>query len=190
MFANAPLALSGDARLGAAILFGIVLGFVLIKSDLIWRKSCLDLIKLRSPRLLKTILLAIAAGVILFYFARQFGWVGEHVRPGYFWGALIGGAVSGIGFALCAMTPVTSLANLAAGRLYAVWALIGMLLAIPVVSILEHFFSAAFDRSQPLASTAVPDTFLSIGNPVLWVAGIAVILLVLVHFCLRTDSEE
>lgn len=129
----APLALTGEIRLGVAILFGIALGFVLTKSGLAWRKECVKLSGLHSWSLFKVLSVVVIAGCVMFYFANG-NLVQLQARPGYLMPSLLGGILCGIGFYLASMTPLTALVNLASGRLYALWVLLGMLLAFPAVA--------------------------------------------------------
>ncbi len=125
--------LEGNYRLALAIFIGIFCGFLLVKSDLAWRKTCLNMFLLKEGRLLKTLLFSLGFGVALVYFLQYMEVITIHVRPGYFWASLIGGAISGIGMAFCFRVPITAIAALGAGRFYALWSIIGMFLAVSFV---------------------------------------------------------
>ena len=174
-----PLDLSDNYKLAAAIIVGMAFGFVFIKSDLAWPKS-----------LIKTVLLTLAAGAVLFYCARRLGLAEVRVRPSYFWGSLLGGVITGIGMVLCAMTPMTALSCLATGRFYAIWPIVGMLLALPAVRLVSEQLSRSIYRwSEPMSAPWEPSVFWAVDNPALYAAGILIVLLLLVHFTVG-DPEE
>jgi len=185
----APLHLSANYQLACAILLGMALGFLLVKSDLAWRENFQAFLQLRSGRLLKTLLLVCVAGCLVFYFAHRYGLVNVRVRNSYFWTSLLGGAISGVGAALAGLVPLTVVTALAGGRFYALGALAGMLLAIPVMH-WTRFFLTVFVRDWGIR---LPDTvesahFFSSANPALWICGIGLALLGIVHFALG-DKE-
>jgi hypothetical protein len=186
-----PLALTGNYRLVAAIFVGIAFGFLLIKSDLAWRSTCLNAIRLKDSRVLKTFLFSIAIGVTLFFFMEKSGLVRVHVRPAYFWASLMGGIICGTGISLCCRVPVTAIASLAAGRLYVIWVILGMLLAYPCVNFMSVFLSKTiYNWSEPIKTEASVGSFFNLTNASLWVAGISLLLVLFLHFTLGGDSDE
>lgn len=185
-----PLALTGSYRMVVAILLGIFFGFLLIKSDLAFRKNCMDAILLKNGRVLKTLLISIAAGVVIFFFAERSGLVQVQVRASYFWASLIGGIIAGLGFALCARVSVTAIAGLAAGRVYVVWVLLGMLLAIPCVQFMSNVLSKSiYSWSSPIDTHAPVGSFFDVANPSFWVAGVALMMTLFLHFTLGGDDD-
>jgi hypothetical protein len=186
-----PLALTGNYRMVAAIILGIFFGFILIKSDLAFRKNCLDAVLLKNGRVLKTMLISLAVGVIIFFFAERSGLVHLQVRTGYFWASLIGGILAGLGFALCARVPVSAIAGLAAGRVYVVWVIVGMLLAIPCVQFMSNLLTKSiYSWSAPIETQGSISAFFDVANPALWVAGVALLLTLLFHFTLGGDESD
>ena len=183
--------LEGNYRLAAAIFIGIFCGFLLVKSDLSWRKTCLNMFLLKDGRLLKTLLFSLGFGVALVYFLQNMEVITTHVRPGYFWASLIGGAISGIGLAFCFRVPITAIAALGAGRLYALWSIIGMFLAISFVDVISSMLSSSiYSWSRPIDAPQQADTFLSADNPALWVVLLSLISLVFLHFAFNDGAEE
>ncbi|MDD5697772.1 MAG: YeeE/YedE thiosulfate transporter family protein [Victivallaceae bacterium] len=183
--------LTGNYRLAAAILIGMFCGFLLVKSDLAWRKTCLNMFLLRDGRLLKTLLFSLGSGVTAVYFLQQAGILALQVRPGYFWASLTGGIISGIGLAFCCRVPMTAIAALGAGRLYALWSLIGMLLGVYFVGIISaRLSSSIYSWSKPLGDPQHTGSFLDTGNPALWVVVISLVLLVFLHFVFSGEEEE
>jgi len=183
--------LTGNYRLAAAIFIGIFCGFLLVKSDLSWRKTYLNMFLLKDGRLLKTLLFSLGFGVALVYFLQQAEVIAVHVRPGYFWASLIGGVVSGTGLAFCFRVPITAIAALGAGRLYALWSVIGMILAVSFVDIISsELSSSVYNWSKPLDEPQQADSFLDLSNPVLWIVVLSLISLAFLQFTFRGETEE
>ena len=65
----APIELSGNWKLAAAVLVGLALGFTLVKSDLIWQKTVRSALQFRNGRIIKSVLLALALGVVFVFLA-------------------------------------------------------------------------------------------------------------------------
>ncbi len=186
----AALTLTGNYRLAVAILMGMAFGFLLVKSDLIWRKTCLNMLLLRDGRLLKALLFSMAVGCTLFFIAQRFELVNLRVRPGYFWASLIGGIICGFGVALCCRVPITAIAALASGRVYVLWSIIGMLLAVPFVQIISGWLSnSIYNWSEPISVHESVSSYFAINNPALWIAGISLLLVLFIHFALGGDEE-
>lgn len=185
-----PLDLSDNYKLAAGIIMGMAFGFVLVKSDLAWPKSILDALLLRNGRIIKTILLTLAAGAVFFFVTRKVGLTEIQVRPTYLWGSIFGGIICGCGLVLCPMTPTTATASLAGGKFYAVWSILGMMLALPAVSEISYWLSKSiFYWGDRLPEPPAPEVFFSLDNPALYASGITLVLLLLVHFTVG-DTEE
>ncbi len=179
----APLSLTGNYQVVAALLFGMALGFLLVKSDLAWRESWRGFFQLQSGRMLKTLILAVVAGTALFFLARRAGMARVHVPEAWFWTSLLGGAVSGVGAALVGLVPVAALASLAGGRLYALGAFAGMLLAVPVMYYTKLGLRVFAGRwAVKLPEPVTPESFFSIANPALWICLAGAVILVVVHY--------
>ncbi len=180
-----PLALQGNYRLAAAILFGMLLGLALAKTGLLDRVAVKDALTLKDLTLVKTVILAMGAGMLIFCLLRQAHMVQAHVPEMTFWGALLGGVIAGVGLGIGGLVPVTAAAALGAGRFYAVWVLIGMLLAIPTVKMAKAQLGTLIERfSAPMESSLEPGNGLwALDSPVLWICGICVVLCGILHFC-------
>ena len=186
-----PLALTGTLRIAIAIIVGIGLGVLLEKADLIWRKTTLNALKLKNGRLLNTFLFSIIVGVLLFPLAQHSGLVNIHIRPAAFWPSLIGGLLCGIGLVICAKVPLTAIASLAAGRIHAIWVIIGMILAYLAVNAVSKWLSETlYSWSKPIAYHPQIGDYFSFANPALWVAAAAMVLVLFIQFTIGSGGEE
>lgn len=180
---NTPLYLSPALKLAAAGFLGFAVGFVLLKSELIWRRAVFGIFLLKDGKLLKTILLYLIFGCIGFFMLRRMNLVQVHVVEGYFWSAVIGGLTAGVGMVFCGFTPATAIAALSCGRLYVFWTLLGMAIAMPFVKYANSFLSSTiYSWSDRMLGTAQPMRFLSATNPALYIVVLAAFLIFLVHF--------
>lgn len=183
--------LEGNYRLAVAIFIGIFCGFLLVKSDLAWRKTCLNMFLLKDGRLLKTLLFSLGFGVALVYFLQHLEVISLQVRPGYFWASLIGGSICGIGLAFCFRVPITAIAAIATGRIYALWSIVGMFLAVSFVGFISGTLSSSiYSWSKPLDAPQQTDTFLDAGNPALWIMILTLAALIFLHFTFNGETEE
>ena len=184
-----PLALDGNYRIVAGILLGIAFGFLMVKSKIAWRKTMMDQLFLKNTTFMKTFLVSIAIGSLMFHFAAKYGLVNPQFRPIFFWGAVIGGLITALGIALCGQIPASTVASLGSGRLYAIWILTGMLLAMPVVHIVSNFLSrTVYEWPAPFSCPDQLQGYFT-ESIVFWVPGIAIFIVLFLEF-VRTDSEE
>ena len=184
-----PLALDGNWRVVAGVLLGIVFGFLLVKSKVAWRKTLIDQLFLKNTYFIKTFLVSIAVGSILVFFFQKWGIIHPQFRNIYFWGAAIGGLLTAIGLALCGQIPASAVASIASGRLYAIWVLAGMLLAIPVVHVVADTLADTLKSwPTPFKGDTLTDIFTS-SNTCFWIAGVSLLAALFLEF-IRTDSEE
>ncbi|MBE6367057.1 MAG: hypothetical protein E7052_04010 [Lentisphaerae bacterium] len=186
-----PLALQGNVRLAVAIIFGIVLGVILVKCDLIDRVQVKSELTFGSMKLCKTLLLALGVGLICFILLRSAHVVQPQLAEMTFLGTLFGGILVGIGLGIGGLVPITAVAALGAGRFYAVWFILGMVLAFPAAQFIrEHCSGVLAKLSSPLnASLENSSAPWSWENPALWFCAAAIILSLIVHFCGAKDSK-
>lgn len=154
------LGLTGNPRLVAAIIFGVLCGVWLVKSELDNDGKVSGALLMKEPKCLQVFLLSISFGLVIFYICRSVGLVNFHLRPVSFQGALFGGMISGIGLAICGRIPMATLSSLAGGKLSSLWVLIGCLLAFPVFRgaeaiLSKTIFSGAGSMSSPGISGTV-----------------------------------
>jgi uncharacterized membrane protein YedE/YeeE len=185
-----PLALVGNPKLIAGFIIGAVLGFVLVKSELAWRKTVTDQFAMRDNTFFRTLFFSLAVGVLLFYFAEKAGMVRVQLHPTFFWAAEIGGLICAFGMSLCGQVPSTAVAALASGRFYVVWVIAGMLAAVPFTQIVSDFLSASvYKWPAPFTyNEFLPDLF-SNPNFFLWVSGTAAVLCLFFEFMPTSASE-
>lgn len=185
----APLALDGNYRIVAGILLGMAFGFLMVKSKIAWRKTLMDQLFLKNTTFLKTFLVSIAVGSLLFHFAAKYGLVNFQFRPIFFWGAFTGGLLTALGLALCGQIPASTVASLGSGRLYVIWVFTGMLLAMPVVHVISNFLSKTVYKWP--APFRCPETLQGYFTEsiVFWIPGVAIFIALFLEF-VRSDSEE
>lgn len=182
-FFKQPFNLDGNAKLVAGILLGIAFGITLVKSQLAWRKTVINQYEIKDNTFFRTIFCSLAAGILLFYFAEQSGMVTVNLRPSFFWGASLGGFLCAFGLALCGLVPSTVVASIAAGRLYAIWVFVGMLIAIPAVQIVSNFLSdTVYKWPAPFSYEETLPQLFSNHNFFLWAAGVSAVLWLFFEF--------
>ena len=184
-----PLDLPETYKLAFAIIIGILYGVVFCKSGFADPAAVRNALRLRNGRLIKTVLLALGLGTVLFFFARRLGLVEVQVHRAYLWGSLFGGVFSGVGLVLCGLSATTALGALGSGRLHALWSIVGMILAIPFVNIITAFLSCTVFSWCRMSKPPVPKAFFDMSDPALYIAAGMCILLLLVHFT-AGDKEE
>ena len=187
-----PLALSGEAKLAVAVIYGLFLGLLIVKCDFADRVAVKDNLTFKSMRMLKLLLLSLGLGMIIFALLRDAHVVQEHTVNASFWGILIGGIVSGIGLGMNGLIPITAVSALASGRLYAVWSLVGMVLAIPAAQFIRSKCGSLLDKfSGEINSTLASENGTwALDNPALWVAGTALLLFVIVALLGKKEKKK
>ncbi len=184
------LELDGMPRLTAALLIGMLLGFTLIKAGITSKKTVNEALLLKNGSALNTFFTALIAGMLLFFIARNCGVAELHTHPAYLWSSVIGGILAGAGLMLTGMTPVTSLAALAKGRVQTLWVLAGMTLALPAADAVSGVLSDTLSRWDTMLDGAPePVLFFAPENPVLYLAGTLLLLIVLVHFTAGSETK-
>ena len=183
-----PLALNGAWRLVAGILLGAAFGFLIVKSEIVWRRTFIDQLFLRDSRFIRTFLVSVTVGCLLFWVCRRYGMVPDHFRPVFVWAAAVGGLITALGLALCGQVPATVVAAIASGRVYAIWAFLGMLLALPVVRFVGGWLERTVYRwPEPFNCPKQLDGLFS-GNAFFWIAGLALVLCLFFQFFEVSDD--
>ena len=184
-----PLDLPEAYKLAFSIVIGMLFGGVFCKSGLADPVAVRNALALRNGRLIKTLLFAMGLGTVLFFVTRRLGLTEVQVHRSYLWGSLFGGVFSGVGLVLCGLSAATALSSLGSGRLYALWSIAGMILAIPFVNVVTDFLSNTVYSWHRLSSPPEPKAFFDMSDPALYAAAGMCILLLLVHFT-AGDKEE
>ena len=177
-----PLALTGNSRMAVGIIYGIFLGILLVKCGFADRMEVKENLTFKSMKMVKILLLAAGLGMLVFALLKSWHIVqGHYPEPG-FWGVLAGSIIMGIGLGWNGLAPVTAVSALASGRLYAIWSIAGMALAVPAAAFIRKKcggFLARFDA--PLNNVlSVEGSFWSLDNPALWIAATALLLFVII----------
>lgn len=176
-----PLALTGNGRMAVAIIYGMFLGVLLVKCGFSDRMEVKENLTFKSMRMVKTLLLAAGLGMIVFALLKNWHIVQAHYPENNFWGVLAGGIVMGIGLGWNGLVPITAVSALASGRLYALWSIIGMALAVPAAALIRNNCGSILEKFQtPMNNVfAIEGSFWSLENPALWVAGTALVLFII-----------
>ena len=177
-----PLALSGNVRVAVGMIYGIFLGVLLIKCGFADRMEVKDNLTFKSMKMVKILLLTAGLGMLVFALLKNWHIVQAHYPQPGFWGVLAGGIIMGIGLGWNGLVPVTAVSALASGRLYAVWSIIGMALAVPAAAFIRNNCGDLLAKfNAPLNNVlSVEGSFWSFDNPALWVAVIALLLFVII----------
>jgi len=178
-----PLALTGASAVTAGLLLGFVLGFAIVRSELVWEKTFSDFFMLKNGKIGSVILFSVSLGSFLFFLLKLAGAVQLHIKPSSFWASVIGGAIFGGGVFICRQIPVTSFALFGTGRTYALWTLAGMLLAIPAVKFCSGFLSdTVYAFSPPFTYEKTIDAYMPGALAMGIICFIALLLSALFHF--------
>jgi hypothetical protein len=131
---------------------------------------------------MKMFLVSICVGTVLFHFAAKAGLVHPHFRPMFFWGAAAGGLLTAVGLAICGHVPATAVAGLGGGRIYSLWVLVGMMIAMPAVSFVSELLSSTVYRwNAPFQCPETLDQLFS-GSVYVWVPIISGFLALFLDF--------
>ena len=188
-----PLTLEVNVKLAVAIIYGIILGFILVKCNFANREEVQKNLTFASTDMAKIILTMLGVGLIAFATLREQHVLQAHCPEAAFWGVLFGGICTGVGLGIGGLVPLTAVAALASGKLYAVWTLLGMAAAIPAAKILKEKFSGVVDKlDAPVSASLEPGNGLwSVDSPVLWLGGITLLIVLVMHFCgAGTESKK
>lgn len=110
-----------------AVMLGTLFGFVLQRIGAADPDKIIDMLRMRDPHLVKTILSGIGVGSILLFIGLAFGLVdsGHLSVKTMEWGVVFGGVLMGVGWALSGYCPGTGVAAAGAGRVDALFFLFG-----------------------------------------------------------------
>jgi hypothetical protein len=133
-----PLNLQGNWALTVAVILGIILGFILVKSSLAEDKVK-ALLDFNDTYLFECFLFTIAFGILFYHWGRHFNIVPLQTAHFQFWKTMLGATFFGVGASLCRQVPATAIVAMASGKLYNLWIIAGMIIAIPLIKILYPY---------------------------------------------------
>ena len=129
-----------------AIVIGLCFGFILESSGFSSSRKLAGVFYGYDFAVLKVFFTAALVSAIGILYLDYLGFVDMsrlYVHPTYLWGAIVGGAVMGIGFIAAGFCPGTSLCAVAIGKIDAIVYVIGIMIGI-------FLFSQLFDLFEPL----------------------------------------
>ncbi len=155
---SAPLLLSENANLMAALVLGIFFGFFLERGGLGNPRKLTGvfyLIDFAVPKAMFTAILVAATGLCLLSDLKLLDMSRVWIIPTFFWPQLAGGALFGLGYLVSGYCPGTAVAGLASGRLDALMTMVGIgagtLLFAAVFPWVEGFY-----RTSDMGQTTLP----------------------------------
>ena len=172
--------LSYEWNIIIAVLIGLAFGFILEASGFSSSRKLAGVFYGYDFAVLKVFFTAALVSVIGLYYMDYLGWINMsmlYVHPTYLWGAIIGGAIMGIGFVAGGFCPGTSICAVAIGKLDAWVYVIGIMIGILIFSEAFPIFEKMYNGSY-LGNITLVDSF---ELPASWII-LAVTLLALVAF--------
>ena len=131
-----------------AILIGIAFGFILEASGFSSSRKLAGVFYGYDFAVLKVFFTAALVAMIGILYMDYLGYVDMtqlYVHPTYLWGAIIGGAIMGLGFVAGGFCPGTSLCAVAIGKIDAVVYVFGIMIGIFIFSELYPLFEPIYD---------------------------------------------
>ena len=131
-----------------AILIGIAFGFILEASGFSSSRKLAGVFYGYDFAVLKVFFTAALVAMIGILYMDYLGYLDMtqlYVHPTYLWGAIIGGAIMGVGFVAGGFCPGTSLCAVAIGKIDAVVYVIGIMVGIFIFSELYPLFQPIYD---------------------------------------------
>ena len=131
-----------------AILIGIAFGFILEASGFSSSRKLAGVFYGYDFAVLKVFFTAALVAMIGILYMDYLGYVDMtqlYVHPTYLWGAIIGGAIMGVGFVAGGFCPGTSLCAVAIGKIDAVVYVFGIMIGIFIFSELYPLFEPIYD---------------------------------------------
>ena len=113
---------------------GVIFGFILTRTGITKYPRVMGMLLLRDFKILKFMLTAVTASMILFYLFNDLGLL-KVVPKNLDWGKLVGGLVFGAGMGVLGYCPGTMAARIGEGKKEAIFAAFGMSLGIFVYAL-------------------------------------------------------
>ncbi|ULC58486.1 YeeE/YedE family protein [Flaviramulus sp. BrNp1-15] len=131
-----------------AIVIGIFFGFILEASGFSSSRKLAGVFYGYDFAVLKVFFTAAITSLIGLFYMDYLGYVDMsslYVHPTYLWGAIIGGAIMGIGFVTGGFCPGTSLSAVAIGKIDAIVNVLGIMVGIFIFSELYTLFEPLYN---------------------------------------------
>lgn len=131
-----------------AILIGIFFGFVLEASGFSSSRKLAGVFYGYDFAVLKVFFTAALVAMIGILYMDYLGYLDMatlYVHPTYLWGAIIGGAIMGVGFVAGGFCPGTSLCAVAIGKIDAIVYVIGIMIGVFIFSELYSLFQPIYE---------------------------------------------
>ncbi|MEX1383552.1 YeeE/YedE thiosulfate transporter family protein [Lutibacter sp.] len=131
-----------------AILIGIFFGFILESSGFSSSRKLAGVFYGYDFAVLKVFFTAALVALIGILYMDYLGFLNMeqlYIHPTYFWGAIIGGVIMGVGFVAAGFCPGTSLCAVAIGKIDAIVYVIGIMVGIFIFSELYTVFEPIYD---------------------------------------------
>ena len=167
--------LTAEWNIIIAVLIGLAFGFILEASGFSSSRKLAGVFYGYDFAVLKVFFTAALVSVIGMYYMNYLGWIDMsmlYIHPTYLWGAIVGGAIMGIGFVAGGFCPGTSLCAVARGKLDAWIYVLGILIGVFVFSeafgVFENIFNASYLGNITLVeSLGIPASWIILGVTVL-----------------------
>ena len=131
-----------------AIIIGIIFGFILEASGFSSSRKLAGVFYGYDFAVLKVFFTAAIVSLIGLLYMDYLGYVDInrlYVHPTYLWGAIIGGAIMGVGFVTGGFCPGTSLSAVAIGKIDAIVNVVGIMVGIFIFSELYSLFEPIYN---------------------------------------------
>lgn len=133
-----------------AIVIGIFFGFILEASGFSSSRKLAGVFYGYDFAVLKVFFTAALVSAIGILYLDYLGYLDMsllYIHPTYLWGAIIGGAIMGIGFVAAGFCPGTSLCAVAIGKIDAIIYVLGIMVGIFIFSQLYNFLEPIYNGS-------------------------------------------
>lgn len=162
-----------------AIIIGFFFGFILESSGFSSSRKLAGVFYGYDFAVLKVFFTAALVAVIGILYMDYMGYVDMsrlYVHPTYLWGAIIGGAIMGVGFISAGFCPGTSLCAVALGKIDAIIYVLGIMIGVFIFSELYTIFEPLYTGSF-MGNITLMDSF---GVSPYWFVFIFTILAVII----------
>jgi uncharacterized membrane protein YedE/YeeE len=168
-FADPKLLISGA-------LTGLVFGLLLQKGKVAYSETILGFFLFKDFTVMKVMLTAIVVGGFGIWAMHDFAEVGLHLKSTYVVANVLGGAIFGVGMAICGYCPGTGVAALGTGAKDAIFAVLGMLVGAMAYAEAQPWLKEkVFEIGKMGKVEIASETGLS---PFIYLAGLAVVAIV------------